>query len=156
MPRPLGPQWVQVYRGLRDASWDTVAQDPKQPLGIHWTRDPRVAQKFATHGSLRPSRYDDGDEGAVIAGLVHRRHLLGKDDPDAVNAGVYPDYHPDSRLEREVTIRPGAPVHVQSVTQVVPDSYPYAFPSDDEDEEDEWEDNVEEFPHPSRKSIRRA
>lgn len=147
----LGPQWMRVYRGLHDVSWDTVEDDSKdRPLGIHWTTSYPVAEVFAQYGTTRPHRNAEGGEGAVLTGIVHRRHIIGKDDPDAVDHGVYPEWHPDAAREREVTLRRGAPVHLRSIRQKA-EPWEYEDSSDD----DEYEDNSVDLPL-SRKSVRRA
>lgn len=125
---------------------DDVAHGNDRPIGIHWSKSRAVAKNFAQWGGLRPDPRDESD-GVLIEALVHRRHIIDRDHPDAYEAGVYPEWHPDARMERETTIRPGAPVHIRRVEQTYtdeaeredPDTPPYAV----------------DLPL-SRKSIRRA
>jgi hypothetical protein len=145
MPKPTGQQWVKLYRGLYDVPGDSAGDNPN--IGRHWTTSPYVAKLFAQYGTTRPSRYaaDDSFGGSVVEAIVHRRHIVRPDDPEAAKAGVYPEWHPDAQREQEVTLRRGAPVHLRKATEVL-------GPLDETDEDDPWE---QDFPM-SRKSIRRA
>ena len=144
MPEPTGPQWVQVYRGLHEATHDTVMHNSRD-LGIHWTPNYAIAHKFAERGGIY-NRNREYLGGAVISAYVHRRHIIDKDDPTAINSGVFPDYHPHAQYEDEITLRPGAPVHVRKLIDVP-----------DPESDDGWDEPSEPIEFPlSRKSIRRA
>lgn len=153
MPRPTGKQWVRLYRGLHEGKDndplyvdDFVEDSQNRPVGIHWSSSPAVARTFARHGALE---YRPGEEtdGLLIQAVVHRRHIIGQDDPTAIDAGVYPEWHPGAQREREVTLRPGAPIHVQKVEQT--------YTSKAEAEDPDVPPYAVELPL-SRKSIRRA
>lgn len=106
---------------------------------------------FAQYGTTTPRRHaaDDSYGGTVVEALVHRRHVIGKDDPEAVQAGVYPEWHPGAEREDEVTVRQGSPVHLRKSIEI-------PAPHDEhEGDEDEYDDRVIEMPM-GRKSVRRA
>lgn len=150
MPAPTGKQWVRLYRGLHEGENEPLyphdIAETERPLGIHWTKSRAVAKTFAQWGGMRARNQDESD-GIILEALVHRRHIIDASHPDAVDSGVYEDWHPDARMEREVTLRPGAPVHLRRVEQTYtseadqedPDTPPYAI----------------DLPT-SRKSVRRA
>lgn len=124
MPKPNGPQFIRLYRGL-------VAHhehlDPN--LGSHWTPDYTVAYNFATSRDAEGYPIDNDYEfsnddfsgsgkGTILEADVHKRHIIDPGTEEHENwrdmMGVLgPESH-----EQERTVRPGAPVHLRSITQV--------------------------------------
>jgi hypothetical protein len=117
----LGGQFadhVKVYRGLNEVAPHEVDYDK---LGSHWSHDPEVAYNFAKGQPLGyPDEFDDDGEitGTVLAGLVHRDHII---DPDSDEFDGWRDIEavqgPDSH-EQEATVRPGSPVHLTEFSHV--------------------------------------
>jgi len=122
-------QFVNVYRG-RAHFWDW--QRPKQDqglhgLGMHWTTDPKVAEH---HGAGWNDPEDDfwrGERshgrspldmgGHVLEGRVAAEHIVQPHTDEwhqlAGEHGIM-----ESGSEKEVTIRPGAPVEVIGLYKV--------------------------------------
>lgn len=116
MPRPTGPQWVHLYRGISefgpkdvDTSW----------IGQHWTTDRGVADSFATDG------FDTGNQsGTVVEAFIHRRHIVdpysGEGRTLQERSGVRSPEEDAAQQapEHEKTVRQGAIVHVQKMHYV--------------------------------------
>lgn len=105
---------MRLYRGISEIAPDYV---DTSHIGEHWTTEPVIAKSFATDG------FDTGDRsGTVIEALIHRRHRI---DPSSEEMRYWKEHHgvmsPDSP-EQEHTIRPGATVHIQKMTQVNADT----------------------------------
>ena len=108
-----------MYRG--------VAAHPEHldpNLGSHWTPDYNVAYNFATsrdfEGYLPESdeEWDDPGKVTILEADVHKRHIIDPNSEEYENwrdmMGVLgPESH-----EQEHTVRPGAPVHLRSITEV--------------------------------------
>lgn len=119
MPKPSGPQFIQLYRGLHGVTPEDV--ETKQ-IGPHWTPDFNVAYNFATYRDVDGNphwdalEYDDMPlSGTVVEALVHRRHIIDPESEEGHDwqmgeAVLWPG-HP----EQERTVRPGATVHVQKM-----------------------------------------
>ena len=101
-------QFVEVYRGFAGVSPETLDTGA---LGRHWSTSKRVAESFA-HDWLGPE-----DSSMVINAFVHKRHIIGDDDPEewereVQNYGAFGH----GGGEQEYTIRPGAPIHVMGIS----------------------------------------
>ena len=116
MPKPTGPQFVQLYRGLEGVTPETL--DVHQ-MGPHWTTDPGVAYHFSG------TNYED-TEGTVVGALVHKRHIIpvGSQEHDNIRDrwGIADADEPLGRVEKEHTVRLGAPLHVTEITHI-PEDY---------------------------------
>lgn len=116
MPRPTGQQFIQLYRGLEGVSPETL---DVHRMGPHWTTDPSVAYRFSG------TDYED-TEGTVVGALVHKRHIIPVDTPEHDEAmsrwGVADPDEPLGRLEKEHTVRSGAPLHITEITHI-PEDY---------------------------------
>lgn len=120
MPRPNGPQFVTLYRGLYAVTPEEVS---KTELGAHWSPDVNVAYRFATgrDSEGNPPDIDFGDvpmAGTVVEAKVHRRHII---DPESSEGQGWQDFSavlgPDSN-EQERTVRPKGIVHIQKMHYV--------------------------------------
>ncbi|NBZ96815.1 MAG: hypothetical protein EBR40_10390 [Proteobacteria bacterium] len=108
--------FVEVSRGLAQVRPDEV--DTRQ-LGPHWTTEPEVAWNFAMSRDFDGSAWESDDNaplhGTLVHGLVHKRHIIqpGTDEFEdwSGGEGVFGPNGP----EREQTVRPGAPVWIQSM-----------------------------------------
>ena len=111
MPKPTGQQFVQLYRGLEQASPDTL--DAHQ-MGPHWTTDYGVARTFAG--------WDSGVGGTVVGALVHKRHIIPEGTPEHDDAkykwAVSGSDEAWGSWEKEHTVRPGSPIHVTEIKHV--------------------------------------
>lgn len=107
MPKPNGPQFIQLYRGLAGVSPETL---DKGSLGRHWSSNRWVAESFGTDAM------EEGEPATVIGALVHKRHIIPEGTEEWDNeAGRYGAEGEDSP-ESEYTVRRGAPVHITSIT----------------------------------------
>lgn len=116
MPKPTGPQFVTLYRGLVNV---TPGEVKAAQVGPHWSRSPEVAYNFAMDRDVEGfSHEDEGirDEGTrfgtVVEAKIHRRHIIDPNSEEgrgwAEGDAVFGQDHP----EQERTVRPNAPVHV--------------------------------------------
>lgn len=114
----------QLFANPRAAIEDALAQEGS--LGIHWTDDATSAYNFAedkdpSGWAHEGGGWDDEDLvnfGVVLEATVGEEHIL---DPESEE---WQDYQMGSALldygiEREVTVRDGAPVNVQRAALVV-------------------------------------
>lgn len=110
MPRPNGPQFIQLYRGLQEATPETL---DKHRMGPHWTTDYDVARDFAGVDW-------EGSPGTIVGAKVHRRHIIEEGSQEWENVkdrwGVIGSDDPRGRYESERTVRPGAMIHVTEIT----------------------------------------
>ena len=111
MPRPNGPQFVHLYRGLADVEPDDVNYDK---LGIHWTADPRVADRF--------TRWK-GDSGVVIKARVEKRHLITPEHPNWKELQVKHSIFGPNSAESEYTVSSGSPIRIKRVYHIPEDDY---------------------------------
>ena len=119
----LGGQWQRVYRGM-----------PHHPdkinlgkTGTHWTPDIEAAKTFTEAAPWEDAR----KHGTVIEGLVHSSDVVkphteewynmggvrpGSEEEQHAESGMgfnsHSIYDPEHHEEKEVTVRPGAMVHV--------------------------------------------
>lgn len=116
MPRPTGSQFVRLYRGLHRTSPEGIENQPTD-IGSHWTSQEGIAYDFATIRNFGDQQFRDDDytltgKGTIVEALVHKRNII---DPNSKewnrtwSGSVFEPTHP----EKETTVRPGAPVHIQ-------------------------------------------
>lgn len=114
----FGPQFkdhVLVHRGIRHVGPNVASGE----LGVHWSYDPVVAERFADysdHYTSDPQYYKD-NQGVVVSALVHKNDIIEPDSDEwheaqhwgsAMNNEIYGPEH----SEQEATVRPGSPVHI--------------------------------------------
>jgi hypothetical protein len=116
-------RWATLYRGLSGVTSGDV--DLSQ-VGPHWTTNPHMAVNFALNRDVEGYPLDDEPAfGTVIEAKVHRRHIIDPESEEGqnwqfMNAVLGPD-----NIEREKTIRPGAPVHIQAMEELDDDTSKY-------------------------------
>lgn len=105
MPTPKGPQFVQLYRGIYGVTPSTMRRGA---LGRHWSTNPKVAESFA---------YDEGDDkpSVVIGALVNKKHVIPEDTDEWSSEAEMGGASGYDSPENEMTVRPGARVHVTSI-----------------------------------------
>ena len=104
-------KYVRLHRGFAGVHHDEV---DTSELGVHWVADDDAG--WADHFA----RSNDDEEGTVITGLVHKRHIMepGSEEHEEwsnVGEGSY-------EAENEVPLRPGTPVHIIGATDFYSDS----------------------------------
>lgn len=65
--------------------------------------------------------FDDDDEpnfGTVLEAKVHRRHLIDPESEEGQNWQFMNAVLGPNHIEREKTVRPGAPVHIQAIEEL--------------------------------------
>jgi len=101
----------KVHRGISDT---VGTHTGATGLGMHWSTNKPIAQRFALGEPHFPS-----DFGTVIHGVVNKEHTLQPDNPEyeavASKYGILTD---NPAAEREVTVRPGSPVSITGKTPV--------------------------------------
>lgn len=109
MPRPTGPQFVTLYRGLAGISHPSEL-DPEL-IGPHWTHSRDAAEMFA------------GEEGSVVEAQIPKKHILysgqskkSHRDFDELKYS-YPPYAvmPHEGQEEETFVRPNISVNITSM-----------------------------------------
>lgn len=107
-----GKQFVQLYRGLEGITPSTL--DAHQ-MGPHWTTDYDVARNFAGVD------WED-TEGTIVGAKVHKKHIIpvGSQEHDNIKDrwGIADSDEPLGRLEKEHTVRSGAPIHITEITHI--------------------------------------
>jgi hypothetical protein len=108
-------QFYEVFRGFSGVSPETL---DKGSLGRHWTTNKRVAESFANDTA------DPDEPTTIVSALVRGKHIIPTGTEEWHNeAGLY-GAEEDS-VESEMTVRPGARVHVTGITH-----YPNATDSE--------------------------
>jgi len=136
MPRPTGSQFITLYRGLHGV---VPADVSTNNVGPHWTRNSRIAERFAMGESAYGGYAHDPDEndeihGVVLTAKVHPRNIMSNDSEEALNMDVIGD------SEEESFLRHRAPVHIERmhhITRWQPN-------------EDYIEEEIKEVPMPKR------
>lgn len=123
MPRPTGPQFVTLYRGLEGVSPDML---DKGQMGMHWTPKYDVARSYANAENSYSNEDFDEHGGVVVEAKVHKRHIIepGSEEWEKVagRSGVFDrDESGWGSWEQEHSIRPGAPVHVTQLRHLHPE-----------------------------------
>lgn len=131
-----GPQfdenYVLLHRGIRGGHHRDVL-DSGRGLGTHWSSDEDIARGFAEPGSGGTRRSDDEDapeevKGTRISAFVHKDNVMSPDEVKAWNErhlknnsfqahGIHTN-EDGKRVEAEVPVRPGSPVHVVKATDL--------------------------------------
>lgn len=132
MPKPTGPQWVRLYRGLHATDPEHIEKNPKG-IGPHWSTSSDVAYNFATYRDISgiphwDMAYDEDPiplEGTVVEALVHRRHIIDPESDEGQDWQLGEDVFGPDHSEQERTVRPGAPVHVQALHHFDDDNEKY-------------------------------
>lgn len=120
MPTPNGPQFVRLYRGLHATDPEHLEEYP-EGIGSHWTKDPNVAYTFATYRDYDGSSLIDESTknlgipmaGTVIEALVHKRNIINYNSPEGEIWGEVYGVLDESHPEKETTVRPDSPLHIQ-------------------------------------------
>lgn len=111
-------RFVRLYRGLNEVEPNDVNH---QMLGIHWTEHPDSAINFALNNDMygyahesyeEPGEEEHEDKGTVLEALVHKRHLVNPETEEWHNLADTEAIQGPESMERETTVRPGAPVYV--------------------------------------------
>lgn len=99
---------IRVFRGITGSSAKTLLGS-KKGLGVHWSSSEAVADAFADPASsLRGHK-----TGVMLSGLVHPDDIMTPQEIKAHNTGrVSKAILPSDSSEKEVSVRPGATVHV--------------------------------------------
>jgi hypothetical protein len=131
--RPYRERGVTVYRGLKVAMpspFEGFSNDPERvdymvkemqvgmdwDLGIHWTVNPEVAERFS-----QPNK-EFGSYGVVVEALVLPEDVIPKADyPDYGEHTVFGDVGDPAKVggfgsEEELPVKPGSEIMVQHVT----------------------------------------
>lgn len=106
MPRPDGPQFVHLYRGIENVEPDEVNYNK---LGMHWTASPHVAADFAR------------GNGVVIKARIENRHLMTPDHPDWREFQIRHSVFGPNSAEQEYPVIPGSPVRIKRVHHITDD-----------------------------------
>ena len=119
MPKPIGPQWVRLYRGLHATDPEHIESNPTG-VGPHWSASSEVAYNFATGRDFSGMfHYDKTDDvpmmGTVVEALVHPRHIIDPDSDEGQDWQHGEAVFGPEHSEQERTVRPGATIHVQSL-----------------------------------------
>lgn len=124
----FGEDFVLVHRGVRDVHHPDVI-GAERGLGTHWSSREEVARGFAEPGSRYPHfsnvQEDDPEElkSTVLSAYVHKNDVMSQDEVQDWNKTKNPLFHyihteKDGNHEQEVSVRPGAPVHVVKATDL--------------------------------------
>ena len=82
-----------------------------QGLGTHWTANPKTGRDFAQH----ENKQQPGSVKVIVhAKLPELEHI--ETDPDALHEGAVFRHDNWMAGEKEIPLRPGAPVHVTGIT----------------------------------------
>lgn len=126
-----GRQWddyILVHRGIRDAHHQDVLNSG-QGLGTHWSSSEDVARGFAEPG-MRGQHggwvsEDDPEElkSTRLSGYVHKDDVMTEDEIREWNKTHSILHHSiltgdAANLEKEVSVRPGASVHITRATDL--------------------------------------
>jgi hypothetical protein len=122
-PENFGPQFkdhIAVWRGLDLTHPDEL--HPKE-LGIHWSTDQRIAERFAADEDYANEQGVE-PSGVLLHGYVHKDNVVKPytDEWDEL-AGRHDILPPEESHEEEATVRAGSPVHVYKVEHVTPDGW---------------------------------
>lgn len=120
--------YVTLHRGIGHNFWNNglpTSPEHFQGLGEHWTTDYRVAGHFATGDpDALGGRDNPEDGGHIITARVHKSGIIERGSSewheiaqDKRIEGAHDD-EPSEGAEKEVTVRPGTPLHVIRVTPV--------------------------------------
>lgn len=106
-----------MSRGLAEVRPEDVRT---HDLGPHWSTEPEVAWNFALSRDSDgyASEWDDDEaprHGTVVHGMVHRRHIIKPGTSEFEGWEGMEGVFGPSGPEREQTVRPGAPVHVEAM-----------------------------------------
>ena len=95
--------FIRVHRGVPDTSVEQILSSPRG-LGKHWSTDPSVSERFISRKAQK---------GAVISGYVHPDDVMTPEEVSDFNTRVpNSTIYGDDHWEKEVSVRPGATVHV--------------------------------------------
>jgi hypothetical protein len=114
---PRGHKTPDELECLHSSPLDLV---PRR-AGWHWTTDPEVADQFAFGGPAPEhvrrwmAENDSWAIGCVLTAQVGREHVVEKGSREWDAFSDQDGVLPDSFGEAEVTVRPGAPVHLVAV-----------------------------------------
>ena len=130
MPKPIGPQWVRLYRGLHATDPEHIERHPTG-VGPHWSASPDVAYNFATGRDFSGMpQYDETDDvpmmGTVIEALVHPRHIIDPNSDEGEEWQMGEAVFGPDHSEQERTVRPGAPIHIQALHHFDDDNDKYS------------------------------
>ena len=108
MPKPTGPQFTTLYRGLQDVSHPDEI-DPEL-IGPHWTHTKEKAEYFA------------GESGSTVTAQVPNEHIMyssktGYQHPDFLGNYSFGDPNPYKVMygdegEEETFVRPNVTVDI--------------------------------------------
>lgn len=120
--KPKGSQFVTLYRGVKDVNDDaTIFTKRTGNMGQSWSTDRSVAERFAG--------YDDegyATPGQVVTAKVHNRHIM-----TGAARRTIPGIHSTRSLERELPVRKGGIIHIQSVDTINENGDVTRWPSSD-------------------------
>lgn len=117
-------RWATLYRGVAGVTPESL---DLTKVGSHWTSDPNIAYNYAHGRDVEgyPSEYLDDDspeQGVVLQAKIHRRHII---DPSSSEGESWQFMHgvlDPGHIERERTVRPNAPVHIEKMDLTTPES----------------------------------
>jgi hypothetical protein len=127
-PENIGQQFLYLYRGLSTPKFEPEDSDQVDfdNLGVHWTPNRNVAQRFATQEVPYEGDNEDLQDVFSTGGRVIRAKVRVKDivDPNSEEGkelsdklGIFNRTTDDSD-EKEHTVRPGAKVKIKGVSEV--------------------------------------
>ena len=103
-------QFVEVHRGFGRKNINI-----KQPLGMHWTSEPHIANRFADRGV--PESPGDIDTSVIMHGKVASTDVVNPKSREGRDLVARFQIWPDSG-EKEKTVRPGSTVLVTGQTRL--------------------------------------
>lgn len=118
----VGQQFVHLYRGIAGITPDMVSTgvDGSDGAGIHWTPDARVAGYFAN-----PDQHEVDDrfenDGVIIRAKIPHTSIVQRGTPEHQQLENDRMILDEDSHEKEVTVRPGAPIHITHIDHVMPD-----------------------------------
>jgi hypothetical protein len=105
----LGKQFITLYRGVGGAKPEHI--DTTNP-GIHWTPDVSQAISFADPDHPFNAGAEHPDDGVVLKARVDKSHVVQRGTEEHEKLSNEHMILDEEHHEKEVTVRPGAPVKV--------------------------------------------
>ena len=122
-PENVGQQFKHLYRGVAGITPEMVSTGiggEADGAGIHWTTDENVAAHFAN-----PDEHDVDErfasDGVIIRAKVPYSSIVQRGTPEHEQLESETHILDEGSPEKEVTVRPGAPIHVTHLDHVIPD-----------------------------------